>query len=259
MGISLRKARKLAGATEFEPVSREDKNDTDIEKLIIADDVAYWRSGVKASRQGILYYAAKRAIDILFAMVFIIVGFPWLVVCGLLMQREAPGPIFYKQRRVGRYGKIISVLKLRSMPVDAEGDGPQLSPINGDKRCGPVGKFIRKAKIDELPQFWNVLIGEISVVGPRPERPFFVDRFTEEFPLFPLRHMVKPGLTGLAQINEKDAFKMRDKLRYDLFYVRKYNLALDLKILWLTAVYCFKCLFSGFKDAGGGQICANSR
>jgi lipopolysaccharide/colanic/teichoic acid biosynthesis glycosyltransferase len=96
-----------------------------------------------------------------------------------------------------------------------------------------------------------VLIGEVSVVGPRPERPYFVDRFTREFPNFPSRHLVKPGLTGLAQINEKDAFMMRDKLRYDLFYVRKFNFALDMQILWLTAMYCFRCLFSGFREVNG--------
>jgi lipopolysaccharide/colanic/teichoic acid biosynthesis glycosyltransferase len=134
------------------------------------------------------------------------------------------------------------------MPVDAECDGPQLTPICGDERLGPVGKFIRKAKIDELPQFWNVLIGEFSVIGPRPERPFFVEKFSEEFPLYNLRHAVKPGLTGLAQLNEKDSLNMRDKLRYDLFYVQKHNFLLDQKILWDTAMYCFKQLFGGFKE-----------
>jgi len=221
------------------------------DKLIFADDVTYWKSGIRPNRQGFLYYLAKRGVDILFAVVFLVIGIPWLVVCGLLMQKEAPGPFFYRQKRVGKDGKIIIVYKLRSMPVDAEDDGPQLTPMDGDTRCGQIGRFIRKAKIDELPQFWNVLIGEISVVGPRPERPYFVQQFSEEFPLFPLRHLVKPGLTGLAQINEKDAFKMRDKLRYDLFYVRKYNFLLDMKILWHTAMYCFRCLGSGFKDVSG--------
>jgi lipopolysaccharide/colanic/teichoic acid biosynthesis glycosyltransferase len=118
---------------------------------------------------------------------------------------------------------------------------------------GPVGRFIRKAKIDELPQFWNVLIGEISLIGPRPERPYFVEQFSKEFPQFPLRHLVKPGLTGLAQINEIDSFRMRDKLRYDLFYVRKHNFSLDMMILWRTAMYCFRCLFRGFREVSEGN------
>ncbi len=225
------------------------------DKLIFADELEYWRSGITVSRQGMIYHAAKRLIDIFFALVFLFLGIPWLLVCGWLMKREAPGPFFYRQQRVGRHGKILTVYKLRSMPVDAEEDGPKLTPINGDKRLGPVGRFIRKAKIDELPQFWNVLKGEFSVVGPRPERPYFIQRFNRDYPLFNLRHLVKPGLTGLAQIKEKDAFNMRDKLRYDLFYVRKHSLALDLFIIWQTSLYCFRCLFSGFKEAAFGETC----
>lgn len=236
-------------------VARRIRRSPGSDKLIFADDMGYWRNAITISRQGVLYCMAKRAIDILFAVVFLAVGAPWLLVCGILMQREAPGPFFYKQERVGKDGKIIVMYKLRSMPVDAEEDGPRLTPINGDPRLGPVGRFIRKAKIDELPQFWNVLTGQVSVVGPRPERPFFVRRFSEKHPMFPLRHLVKPGLTGLAQLNEADAFKPRHKLRYDLFYVKKHNLALDLMILWRTSLYCFKCLFSGFKEAATGEVC----
>ncbi|HDS29661.1 MAG TPA: sugar transferase, partial [Firmicutes bacterium] len=218
-------------------ISKAEKTDSGKKKLIYADDMNYWRNPIMPSRQGLLYRAAKRAVDILFAVVFLVLGIPWIIVCGLLMKREAPGPFFYKQDRVGKDGKILTVYKLRSMPVDAERKGPQLTPIGGDRRVGPVGKFIRKTKIDELPQFWNVLIGEISVVGPRPERPFFVNQFSKEEPLFNLRHLVKPGLTGLAQVKEVDAFKMRQRLRYDLFYVRKHNFTLDMIILWRTAMY----------------------
>jgi lipopolysaccharide/colanic/teichoic acid biosynthesis glycosyltransferase len=228
------------------PVRSEDK-------LVIADDPGYWLSAIKPSRQGFLYYTGKRAVDLLFAVVFLVIGLPWLLVCGLLMKREAPGPFFYGQQRIGRNGKVMIVYKLRSMPVDAEDSGPKLTPLQGDQRVGPVGKFIRKAKIDELPQFWNVLIGEISLVGPRPERPYFVEQFSTEYPQYPLRHLVKPGLTGLAQINEIDSFRMRDKLRYDLFYVRKYSFGLDMMILWRTAMYCFRCLFRGFKEVSGGD------
>lgn len=248
MGISSPKIKKITAKIVHTVKQDEIPNHFNDQKLIIANDMSYWLNAITPSKQGWGYYASKRCIDILFAVVFLIIGFPWLLVCGLLMKRESKGPFFYMQKRVGKDGKIIVVPKLRSMPVDAEGEIPQLSPMNGDKRCGPVGRFIRKAKIDELPQFWNVLKGEISVVGPRPERPYFVEQFTEKFPTFPLRHLVKPGLTGLAQINEKGAFDIRDKLRYDLFYIRKFNFALDMFILWRTAIYCFKCLFSGFKD-----------
>ena len=218
------------------------------DNLIFADELEYWKSGITPSRQNFLYHAVKRGIDIFYACVFLIVGIPWLVVCGLLMKREAPGPIFYDQKRIGRNGKIITVYKLRSMPVDAECNGPVLTPVEGDERLGPVGKFIRKAKIDELPQFWNVMKGEFAVIGPRAERPYYVEKFTEEFPLYNMRHIVKPGLTGLAQLNEKDSLNMRDKLRYDLFYVQKHNFLLDQMILWSTAMYCFKQLFGGFKE-----------
>jgi lipopolysaccharide/colanic/teichoic acid biosynthesis glycosyltransferase len=243
MGISSKKSKTESSSAVQD---RPEPVKADIEaqnNLIYADALEYWKSGITVGRQGFLYHAAKRGIDIFYAMVFLVIGIPWLVVCGLLMKREAPGPFFYRQKRIGKDGKLLIVYKLRSMPVDAESDGPQLTPINGDERLGPVGKFIRKAKIDELPQFWNVLIGEFSVIGPRPERPYFVEKFAEEYPLYNLRHVVKPGLTGLAQLNEKDSLNMRDKLRYDLFYVQKHNFLLDQKILWDTAWYCFRQLF----------------
>lgn len=252
MGSLRLKVKQLAKSAVSRTKRAEDEKSNEFAKLIFADDMSYWRTAITPSRQGILYSGAKRSVDLLFASVFLIIGVPWLVVCGLLMKREAPGPFFYRQERIGKYGKVLTVYKLRSMPVDAEETGPRLTPIGGDQRVGPVGKFIRKAKIDELPQFWNVLIGEISVVGPRPERPYFVEQFTEEHPQFPLRHLVKPGLTGLAQMNEVDAFKMHQKLRYDLFYVRKNSFGLDMKILWRTSMYCFKCLFTGFKEVSNG-------
>jgi lipopolysaccharide/colanic/teichoic acid biosynthesis glycosyltransferase len=254
MGLTSLKPRDGATTSvQEERRSESIDNPADV-NLAFADEIEYWQSGITLSRQGLLYHVLKRTIDIIFAVVFLFLGIPWLLVCGFLMKREAPGPFFYKQDRIGRNGKILNVYKLRSMPVDAECNGPQLTPLNGDRRLGPVGKFIRRAKIDELPQFWNVLKGEFSVVGPRPERPYFVKQFEEKYPLFNIRHTVKPGLTGLAQVNEKDSLNMRVKLRYDLFYVRKHNLFLDLKILWDTAMYCFRQLFSGFRDAANGRI-----
>lgn len=254
MGITSLKPRDGVTTSVQEGRRSESIDNPDDVNLTFADEIKYWQNGITLSRQGLLYHVLKRTIDIIFAVVFLFLGIPWLLVCGLLMKREAPGPFFYKQDRIGRGGNILNVYKLRSMPVDAECNGPQLTPLNGDRRLGPVGKFIRRAKIDELPQFWNVLKGEFSVVGPRPERPYFVKQFEEEYPLFNFRHTVKPGLTGLAQVNEKDSLNMREKLRYDLFYVRKHNLILDLKILWDTSMYCFRQLFSGFRDVANGGI-----
>ena len=250
MGIGSQKKKSESSTAVQDRQGEVGVKDTPPANLIFADEIEYWRSGFLPSRQNFLYHAVKRGVDIFYACVFLIIGIPWLVVCGLLMKREAPGPFFYRQKRIGKDGRLLIVLKLRSMPVDAECDGPQLTPIEGDDRLGPVGKFIRKAKIDELPQFWNVLIGEFSVIGPRAERPYFVEQFSEEFPLYNMRHIVKPGLTGLAQLNEKDSLNMRDKLRYDLFYVQKHNFLLDQKILWETAMYCFRQLFGGFKEVG---------
>ncbi len=253
MAISRVKDKPQAGPALSVHAEMDRACDTDDMRLL------FEKAGLTSPReftvggQSLIFSATKRSIDIFYSLVFLLLAIPWLLVCGLLMKREAPGPFFYRQKRVGRDGRIVIVYKLRSMPVDAEENGPQLTPINGDRRLGPIGRFIRKAKIDELPQFWNVLIGEFSVVGPRAERPYFVQQFSEEFPEFPLRHKVKPGLTGLAQVNEKDSLNMRHKLRYDLFYVQNRSVGLDLKILWATAMYCFRCLFTGFHEVKNGD------
>jgi len=255
MVIAREKVKSSAGTAVREPRIAGISDPPDELRSLFDESTSVEMGPVTVAEPGIFYNAFKRGVDIFYSLVFLILGIPWLLVCGLLMKREAPGPFFYKQDRVGKDGKLLNVYKLRSMPVDAEENGPQLTPINGDKRCGPVGRFIRKAKIDELPQFWNVLIGEFSVVGPRPERPYFARQFAEEFPHFNERHLVKPGLTGLAQVNEKDALKMRHKLKYDLFYVENRSIGLDLSILWVTAMYCFKCLFSGFRESVNGNSC----
>jgi len=224
-------------------------------RYVFADDQRKPARNFVSGNKGILYNIVKRSIDIFYACVFLIIGIPWLIVCGLLMKREAPGPFFYDQKRVGKNGKELIVYKLRSMPVDAEENGPQLTPVTGDRRLGPVGKFIRKAKIDELPQFWNVLKGEFSVVGPRAERPYFVEKFSREFHNYYKRHDVKPGLTGLAQLNEKDSLNMGHKLKYDNFYVEHCSIGLDQYILWETSWYCFRCLFTGFNEVSNGDSC----
>ena len=191
------------------------------------------------------YEAAKRFFDIAFSLLFIILGLPFIILCGLLMQLESRGRMFYPQKRVGRNGRAFTVLKLRSMPNNAEANGPVITAADGDSRPGRIGRFIRRSKIDELPQFFNVLLGQMSVVGPRPERPYFVEKFSTEFPKFKYRHLVKPGITGLAQIKEKDSFQIRNKLRLDLYYISKRSFGFDAAILWSTIWFCFHYLFEG--------------
>jgi len=191
------------------------------------------------------YETVKRLFDIAFSLVFIILGFAFILVCGLMMKLESRGRMFYQQKRVGKNGRIFTVLKLRSMPKDAEANGPVITTLDCDSRPGRIGRFIRKSKIDELPQFLNVLLGHMSVVGPRPERPYFVEKFSREFPNFNARHLVKPGITGLAQIKEKDSLQIRSKLRLDLYYISKRSFGFDMAILWSTIWFCFHYLFEG--------------
>jgi len=191
------------------------------------------------------YESVKRFFDIVFSLLFIILGFPFIILCGLLMQLESRGKMFYLQKRVGKDNRIFTVLKLRSMPNNAEANGPVITALDGDSRPGRIGRFIRKSKIDELPQFFNVLLGQMSVVGPRPERPYFVDKFSVDFPNFNCRHLVKPGITGLAQIKEKDSLQIRNKLRFDIYYISKRSIAFDMAILWSTIWFCFGYLSEG--------------
>jgi lipopolysaccharide/colanic/teichoic acid biosynthesis glycosyltransferase len=201
------------------------------------------------------YEALKRLFDVAFSFLFIPLGLPFIIVCGLLMKLESPGRMFYIQKRVGKDDRVFKILKLRSMPNDAEANGPVLTASDGDSRPGHVGRFIRKSKIDELPQFFNVLIGQMSVVGPRPERPFFVEKFSKQYPKIHNRHLVKPGITGLAQIKEKDSLQIRSKLRYDLLYISKRSFGFDMAILWSTIWFCFHYLFEGFGIIKGNSNC----
>ncbi len=179
----------------------------------------------------------KRMFDIVASLVLLSVAWPFMIIAAIAIKLESPGSILYRQIRVGQNWRLIQVLKFRSMCSDAEKDGPQWAGKN-DSRVTRVGAFIRKARIDELPQLWNVLKGEMSFVGPRPERPMFVEQLSQTIPYYAERHRVKPGITGWAQIRypygstEKDAV---EKLQYDLYYVKNYSLFLDLLILFQTA------------------------
>jgi sugar transferase (PEP-CTERM system associated) len=181
----------------------------------------------------------KRAFDVAAALLLLVVTLPFIVLTGIAIALEdgLRGPYFYRQRRVGLDGKVFDVLKFRSMTVDAESDGRPRWATSGDSRVTRVGRFIRKVRIDELPQVFNVLRGDMSFVGPRPERPEFVSQFGDSVPYYDERHCAKPGITGWAQLcypygaSEKDAI---EKLQYDLYYVKNHTLLFDLMILLQT-------------------------
>jgi len=159
-----------------------------------------------------------------------------MLITAVLVKLESKGPIFYKQKRVGLFNKEFSVIKFRSMAADAEKAGAQWAKIN-DPRITKVGAFIRKTRIDELPQLINVIIGEMSLVGPRPERKVFIKELEKVIPYYKFRHAVKPGITGLAQVNYPYGDSIEDavwKHKYDIYYIKYHRSLLDIKILLLT-------------------------
>ena len=187
--------------------------------------------------QGVLRSAVKRAFDLVSSLVLLVATAPIMVVTALLIKLESPGGIFYTQERVGLNGATFKVIKFRSMRNDAEKDGRPQWATKNDARVTRVGNFIRKVRIDELPQLINVLRGEMSMVGPRPERPFFVDELVAQIPYYAVRHSVKPGVTGWAQVRYEYGSTIEDsleKLQYDLYYVKNHTLFLDLLIMLET-------------------------
>lgn len=180
--------------------------------------------------------ALKRMFDIVASLTLLALTLPVIVLFALLVKLDSRGPAFFRQIRVGLYGESFAVIKLRSMRTDAEANGAQFAQKD-DPRVTRVGRFIRKVRIDELPQAWSVLKGEMSFVGPRPERPEFVADLEEQLPFYAERHMVKPGITGWAQINYPYGASLEDsrhKLEYDLYYAKNYTPFLDLLILLQT-------------------------
>jgi len=180
--------------------------------------------------------AAKRVFDVVASAALLLCTAPLIAIFAVLVKLDSAGPAFFRQSRVGLYGQQFDLIKLRSMRLDAEADGAQWASIN-DPRVTRIGRFIRKVRIDELPQTWSVLKGEMSFVGPRPERPEFVNDLEEKLPFYAERHMVKPGITGWAQINYPYGASIEDsrhKLEYDLYYAKNYTPFLDLLILLQT-------------------------
>ena len=179
---------------------------------------------------------AKRLLDLLFAMLIGIFAAPVIVLAAIIVKLESKGPIFFIQERIGEGNRKFNIVKFRSMTTDAEKDGPQWASKN-DNRVTKFGKIMRATRIDELPQLWNVLRGEMSFVGPRPEREFFIQQLEKEIPYYNLRHTVKPGLTGWAQVmypygaSVEDAYR---KLQYDLYYIKHHSIPFDVKVLLKT-------------------------
>jgi sugar transferase (PEP-CTERM system associated) len=180
---------------------------------------------------------AKRLLDVLVAAVGMVLSLPIMLLVALAVRLDSPGPVFFRQERVGRNGRPFTVWKFRSMRTDAEAGGAQWA-VQGDTRVTRVGRFIRKTRLDELPQFWNVLNGDMSLVGPRPERRMFVDQLQEQCPWYEQRLVVRPGLTGWAQVKAPYASTFEEsieKLKYDLYYIKNLSLFLDISILFSTA------------------------
>ncbi len=176
----------------------------------------------------------KRAIDVVISVVMLLILSPLFGVVSLVIKLTSSGPVFYRQVRIGKNGAEFTIFKFRTMFEGAEEETGATLAMEDDPRVTPVGRFLRKWRIDELPQLWNVLKGEMSLVGPRPERPEFVVEFSNKIPLYVERLRVRPGITGLAQVNGRYDSAPEDKLRYDLAYIYNYSLFLDLKIIFLT-------------------------
>ena len=179
----------------------------------------------------------KRVIDIaITGTVLLAIAIPFALI-ALLIKWTSKGPVFYRQERMGLDGKAFQVLKFRSMYEGAEDETGPIWARDNDPRCTPIGRWLRLFDLDELPQLWNVLRGDMSIVGPRPERPYFVEQFKHRIPQYMLRHKVKAGITGWAQVNGwRGNTSLEKRIEYDLYYIENWSVGLDLKIMWLTLV-----------------------
>jgi len=179
----------------------------------------------------------KRALDIaLSAAALLVLAIPMAII-ALLVRWTSPGAVFYRQERMGLDGRAFTVFKIRSMVQHAEDSSGPVWARDDDPRTTPMGRWLRRFDLDELPQFWNVLKGDMSIVGPRPERPFFVEQFKHRIPQYMLRHKVKAGITGWAQVNGwRGNTSLEKRIEYDLYYIENWSVTLDIKIMWLTLV-----------------------
>jgi len=179
---------------------------------------------------------AKRAFDVLFSALALLILSPLMLITAVVVKLTSRGPVLYRQERMGMDGAVFPILKFRTMRVGSEQAGPRMATAGDDRRT-PVGALLRRTSLDELPQLFNVLRGDMSLVGPRPERPVFIEEFKRQIPKYHLRHKVKSGITGWAQINGlRGQTSIQKRIEYDLYYIENWSLLLDLKILLRTAL-----------------------
>lgn len=177
----------------------------------------------------------KRAFDIVFYSVVLVIISPFFLILAILIKFTSRGPIFFKQQRIGTNNMKFEIYKFRSMTVQEKEESDTIWTKASDSRVTPIGKIIRKTNLDELPQFWNVLIGNMSVVGPRPEREYFVEKFKKDIQRYKVRHFAKSGITGWAQVNGwRGDTSIEKRVEYDIYYIENWSFWLDLKIIWLT-------------------------
>ena len=228
-------AMKLSGIEVKSYFDYMIENEGKIEVEFISEEWLLQAYGFKILRSQI-QNNIKRLFDIIMAIIIGIMTLPVMLVAAIIVRLESPGPIIYSQDRVGENGKEFKVHKFRSMRNDAEKDGAKWAQVN-DPRVTKFGNFMRKTRIDELPQLVNVLKGQMSFIGPRPERMVFIKELEKEIPYYNLRHMVKPGLTGWAQVMYPYGASVEDarrKLEYDLYYIKHHSLYLDMMIMFMT-------------------------
>ena len=221
----LRGARVLSVTTFYERhLGRIDLDSVDSHWLLCADGFT----------QGLLTKVLKRFLDVVVSLSLLVLTLPVMLVTALLIKLDSPGPVLYRQQRLGLHGKVFTLCKFRSMRVDAEAGGKPRWAQHRDPRVTRVGRFVRPMRIDELPQLINVLLGEMSMIGPRPERPHFVEQLSRVIPLYGQRAYVKPGITGWAQVNGRDELPIPVKVQFDCEYLQRRSFWFDMKILAIT-------------------------
>lgn len=229
------RARRAAaeGAIDHKRNLQENGIPVDVlEALLPGDDIVELAKPHVAG--GLLYRFIKRAFDVVSCSVALVVLSPVMLYCVARIKRESPGPVIYAQRRVGKGGRVFQIYKFRSMYIDAEARGAQWAQGGGDPRVTPFGKFMRKTRLDEIPQFWNVVKGDMSLIGPRPERPGFCDEFEKRIHGWHYRTYVRPGISGLAQVTGGYDLLPKEKVKFDLRYIETRSLLQDLVLMLKT-------------------------
>ena len=224
------------------PVTNEHSVETENVSVILPyeKDKEYYIEDLGVVEAKPVYAFVKRAFDVLFALVLILLLAVPMLIIALIIKLSSKGPILYFQKRLGLNGKPFDIIKFRTMKQDAEADGIRWSMGDDDPRITPVGRVLRKTRLDELPQLWCILIGDMSVVGPRPERPEYYDLFEQYIHGFCERLKVKPGMTGLAQVRGGYYLKPEEKVQHDVEYIKTRSVGLDLRVLLETVkvVFC---------------------